>query len=137
MEYEEYRRAYFADPAPEPRFGFASTGGAVLYFADYPAAIAYYTEVLGDPVYVEGEGTRSWRVGDSWLTLLAGGDGAPRNTEIGFLMESPDEADRLQAAFIAAGGTGPTPIDTLMGEPVRYCPVTDPFGTELLVYSLR
>ena len=26
-------------------------------------------------------------------------------------------------------------MDTLMYEPVRYCPVRDPFGTDLLVVS--
>jgi hypothetical protein len=46
-------------------------------------------------------------------------------------------ADRLQAAFIAAGGAGPEPTDTLMYEPVRYCPVRDPFGTDLLIISPR
>jgi len=49
--------------------------------------------------------------------------------------EEFEQADRLQAAFIAAGGEGPEPMDTLMYEPVRYCPVRDPFGTDLLVVS--
>ena len=50
-------------------------------------------------------------------------------------MQSPAEADRLHAAFIAAGATGPAPSDQLMYEPVRFCPVIDPFGTEILVYA--
>ncbi|HLF80936.1 MAG TPA: hypothetical protein VI410_04140 [Anaerolineales bacterium] len=69
------------------------------------------------------------------MTLLQGEKGSPRNTEVTFVMQTPEQADRLQAAFIAAGGAGPEPTDTLMYEPVRYCPVRDPFGTDLLVVS--
>lgn len=133
MDFAAYREAYFVDPAPAPRFRFGAVGGATLFFADYEAAVAYYTEVLGGPAYVEGSGTRGWPIGDSWLTLLAGGDGAPRNTEIGITVESGAEAERLQAAFIAAGGTGAEPSDQLMYRPIRACPVTDPFGTDLLI----
>lgn len=135
MDYDEYRKAYFTDPAPEARFDFVSTGGAVLFIEDYRAALDYYTGVLGEPAYVEGPSTHGWRIGDSWLTLFPGGDGAPRNTEIGLLMDTPAEAEHLQAALIAAGGHGPDPSDQLMYEPVRSCPVTDPFGTELLIYA--
>jgi hypothetical protein len=135
MDDEAYLQRHFADPEPGPRFEFHSVHGATLYFADFDAAVGYYTEVLGEPAYVEGTGTRGWRIGESWLTLLAGGDGAPANTEIGFAVESAAEAERLQAAFIAAGGTGPEPTDALMYRPVRVCPVTDPFGTSLLVYA--
>lgn len=137
MDYDEYRDAHFVDPPPEPRFGFRSTAGSTLYFAQYEAAVEYYTAVLGDPEYVEGEGTRSWRIGDTWLTLLAGGDGHPTNVEIGFLMESVEEAERLHRTFIEEGGTGDDPSDQLMHVPVRYCPATDPFGTEILVVAER
>lgn len=134
MDYETYKRDYFVDPPPEPRFEVA-TRGATLFYQDYERAIAFYSEVLGPPAYVEGAGTKSWILGDTWLTLLRGTNGNPTNIEVPFVAASPAEADRLQAAFIAAGGSGPEPIDTLMGEPVRYCPVTDPLGVELLVYS--
>ena len=50
-------------------------------------------------------------------------------------METPAEAERLQRAFIEAGGEGPAPTDQLMYEPIRSCPVRDPFGTELLIIS--
>lgn len=135
MDYQTYRAANFVEPPPEPRFAFRSTAGATLYFADYDRGVDYYTKVLGDPAYVEGAGTRSWQIGDTWLTLLAGGDGHPRNVEIGFVMDSPGEAERLQRAFIEAGGTGADPSDEFMHLPVRFCPVTDPFGTELLVLA--
>ena len=135
VDYDEYRKRFFADPPPEPRFGFAGAGGPVLFFEAYEEAVACYTEVLGPPGYVEGTGTRSWSIGDAMLTLLSGGDGAPTNTEIGIVMETPAEADRLHAAFLAAGATGEPPSDQLMGEPVRYCPVTDPFGTSLLIWA--
>ena len=107
----------------------------MLYFADFEAAVAYYSEVLGVPGFTEGSGTCGWVIGSSYLTLLRGGDGAPTNTEIGLIMETPAEADRLQAAFIAAGGKGVSPSDQEMYESVRFCPVTDPFGTDLLIYA--
>ncbi|MBT8203437.1 MAG: hypothetical protein HKN74_12090 [Acidimicrobiia bacterium] len=90
--------------------------------------------MLGPPSYVEGSGTRSWILNGTWLTLLRGTHGNPANVEVPFVMATPDEADRLHRAFIDAGGTGPDPIDTLMGVPVRYCPAKDPFGVDLLVY---
>ncbi len=135
MDYDSYRAAHFVDPEPEPRFRFAGIHGATLFFTDFQAAVDYYRSVLGEPVYVEGHGTRGWRIGPTWLTLLAGGHGAPENAEVPIVMASPSEAERLQAAFIAAGGTGPHPSDQLMYRPVRSCPVTDPFGTELLIYA--
>lgn len=48
-------------------------------------------------------------------------------------MSSVQEAERLQAAFIEAGGEGVVPSDQLMYEPVRYYPVRDPFGTNILI----
>ena len=94
MDFEAYRRAHYVDPQPESRFGFGSIRGATLYFADYPAAVEFYSVVLGEPAYVEGSGTRGWRLGDSWLTLLAGGPGAPTAVEIAISMTSPAEAER-------------------------------------------
>lgn len=135
MDYEEYRKAYFTDPPPEPRYDYRGVRGATLFFADYDGAVAFYSAVLGPPGYVEGTGTRSWILGDTWLTLLRGGTGAPANTEVPIVMESPGEAERLHAAFLAAGASGADPSDQLMGEPIRYCPVTDPFGTDILVYA--
>ncbi|MDH3606748.1 MAG: VOC family protein [Acidimicrobiia bacterium] len=134
MDYAEYRQKYFVNPPPEPRFRFAGLHGLALFYEDYEQAIDFYTSVLGPPAYVEGEGTKSWPIGDTWLTLLHGKDGNPTGVEVPFVTATPAEADRLQQAFIAAGGTGSEPIDTLMGEPIRYCPVTDPLGVELLVY---
>jgi hypothetical protein len=55
--------------------------------------------------------------------------------EVMLVMQTAAEAERLQAAFIAAGGQGETPGDQLMYEPVRYCPVRDPFGTNILITS--
>lgn len=135
MDFETYRRENFVEPAPESRFEFDAIRGATLYFSRFDEAVAYYTDVLGDPAYVEGTATRGWRIGDSWLTLLEGGDSRPTNTEIGIRMSSPAEAEQLQAAFIEAGGSGPGPTDQLMYEAVRSCPVVDPWGTELLIYA--
>ncbi|MCB0114360.1 MAG: hypothetical protein KDD84_09730 [Caldilineaceae bacterium] len=110
--------------------------GVTLYFEDYEAAVAYYTRVLGPPAYVEGSATRGWPIGDGWLTLLQGSFGSPQNVEITLQMATPAEAERLQRAFIAAGGEGPEPSDQLMYRSIRYCPVRDPFGTQLLIISL-
>jgi len=133
VDFESYRRRYFVAPAPEPRFAFTGLHGATLYFSDYPAAVAYYERVLGLPAYVEGEGTRGWRLGATWLTLLKSPAGNPENVEITIVVESVQEAERLQAAFVQAGGVGEPPSDQLMYLPVRYCPVRDPFGTNLLI----
>lgn len=135
MNYEAYRNAYFTDPAPAPRYHFSGSFGVTLYFEAFDAAVAYYRQVLGPPAYVESAGTRGWAIGSGWLTLLQGKSGAPGNVEIALRMETPDEAERLQQAFIDAGGTGPPPADALMYEPIRSCPVRDPFGTEILIIS--
>lgn len=136
MDYESYRQKYFTKPTPDPRFRYVGLHGITLYFGDYEAALDYYTQVLGPPAYVEGKHTRGWQIGNTWLTLLRGKTGNPQNVEVSIIMESPQEAERLQAAFIEAGGHGKTPSDQLMYQPIRYCPVTDPFGTNILIYSL-
>ena len=135
MNYEEYRRSYFIEPVPAPRYRFSGYFGVTLYFEAFDSAVAYYRQVLGLPAYVEGEGTRGWPIGSGWLTLLRGTSGNPRNVEVAFQMETPAEAERLQQAFIEAGGTGPAPSDALMYEPISSCPVRDPFGTELMIIS--
>ncbi|MCB0195682.1 MAG: hypothetical protein KDJ65_27270 [Anaerolineae bacterium] len=135
MDYEEYRNTYFTNPIPQPRYRFSGSFGITLYFEEFEAAVAYYQQALGPAVYAEGEGTRGWPIGTGWLTLLRGKSGAPQNVEITFQMETPQEAERLQQAFIAAGGKGMPPSNQLMYEPIRSCPVRDPFGTELLIIS--
>ena len=135
MKYEDYREKYFVDPAPDPMFEFAGLYGTTLYFQDYDQATQYYERVLGPPAYVEGSGTKGWRVGDTWLTLLKGENGNPQNVEIAIVMHSPQEAERLQRAFAAEGGSASPPADGLMYEPIRMCPVKDPFGTLILIYS--
>lgn len=134
MDFDSYREAFFAVPQPPQRY-LGGLHGLTLFFERYQEAIAYYQEVLGPPNYSEGDDTRGWSVGGTWLTLLKGESGAPRNVEVLFLMASPVEAERLQAAFVAAGGDGAEPSDQLMYEPVRYCPVRDPFGTAILLVA--
>jgi hypothetical protein len=135
MDYQTYKEKYFVKPQPEPRFDFVGLNGIALYFEDYEAALGYYTTVLGPPAYVEGKYTHGWRLGDSWLTLFPSKTGNPKNVELTINMPTPAEAERLQKTFITAGGTGEPPSDQLMYEPIRYCPVTDPFGTEILIIS--
>lgn len=133
MDYQAYRKAYFSEPMPEPRYHFSGFSGVALYFEDFDAAVEYYQQVLGPAAYVEGKGTRGWQIGPGWLTLLQGKSSAPHNVEVILEVETPEEADRLQRAFIEAGGDGPVPSDQLMYEPVRFCPVRDPFGTDILI----
>ena len=135
MDYESYRRNYFVDPQPEPRFDYLGLHGVTLFFSDFEAAVEYYTRVLGSPAYVEGAGTRGWRLGNTWLTLLEWEKGSPRNVEFNIVMKTSQEAERLQSAFIEAGGSGEPPSDQLMYEPVHFCPVVDPFGTNILILS--
>ncbi|MCA9970014.1 MAG: hypothetical protein KC425_07360 [Anaerolineales bacterium] len=137
MDYETYQQSFFVEPQPEPRFRFQDMFGVTLFFEAYDAAVAYYTRVLGPPAYVEGADTRGWRIGAGWLTLLQGEAGSPRSVEVAFWMATPQEAEALQQAFIAAGGSGPAPSDQLMYVPIRACPVRDPFGTQILVVSPR
>src|SRR3990170_1488492 len=133
MDYQTYRQKYFVQPAPAERFRFRGIYGATLFFQEFDQAVEYYSRVLGPPAYVEGENTRGWKVGGTWLTLLRGKQGAPRNIEVQFVMQTPAEANRLQGAFVAAGGSSRAAVDDLMYEPVHLCPVTDPFGTEILI----
>lgn len=136
MTYADYVRANFAHPAPAPRFDFTGPFGITLFYAEYEAAVDFYTQVLGAPAYVEGASTRGWPLGAGWLTLLRGTSGSPRNVEVTVQMADPAQAERLHRAFIAAGGKGPAPSDQFMYVPVRACPVQDPFGVEWLIVGL-
>jgi hypothetical protein len=132
MDLDAYREAYFTVPPPESRFRFSGSFGETLCFEDY-TAVAFYERVLGPPSYVEGKGTRGWSIGVGWLTLLKGRNGNPRNVEITLEVKTAAEAEALQQAFLAAGATGPAPSDQSMYRPVRSCPVTDPFGLEIMI----
>jgi hypothetical protein len=135
VDFDAYRKAFFVEPAPHQRFRFKSAFGTTVYFEDYQEAIAFYEKVLGPPTYVEGEGTRGWPIGNGWLTLLEGSRGNPRNVEITLELGTVDEAEALQAGFVAAGATGKAPSDQLMYRPVRCCPVVDPFGLEIMIVA--
>jgi len=135
VDFDSYLKSYFAHPQPPSRFAFVGLHGLTLYFADFAEAVAYYEQVLGPPAYIEGEDTRGWMVGNTWLTLLHGTSGTPQNVELLFVMQTPQEAERLQAAFVAAGGVGSAASDQLMYQPVLHCPVRNPFGTNILIIA--
>jgi hypothetical protein len=135
MDYEAYQKSFFTHPEPEPSFQYVGMNGVTLYYQDYSQAVQYYEKVLGQPAYVEGDGTRGWRIGNSWLTLLKGQHGNPVNVEVMIVVDTPQEAERLQQAFIAAGATGNPASDQLMYEPVRMCPLKDPLGVEMIIVS--
>lgn len=137
MDYQTYRKNYFCDPFPEQRFDFAGLHGVTLFFEAYGEAVAFYSAVLGRPAYEEGSFTKGWQIGSTWLTLLKGSSGAPQNIEIAIVMQSEAEAERLQAAFVDAGASGAPPSDQLMYVPIRACPVTDPFGTHIMIYASK
>lgn len=135
MDYNAYIRANFKKPEPSAKFYFKGNFEVTLFYQDYKQAFAFYKKVLGEPAYVEGAFTRGWRIGAGWLTLLKGANGNPRNVEITIEVDTPFEAERLQKAFIAAGAMGEDPSDQLMYRPVRYCPVIDPFGVNVLIIA--
>jgi hypothetical protein len=135
MDFDEYRRTYFVEPAPEQRFEFRSSFGTAVYYEDYAEAILFYEKVLGPPAYMEGDGTRGWPIGNGWLTILKGGQGNPQNVEITLEVESAAQAEALQADFIQAGAMGGEPSDQLMYRPIRSCPVVDPFGLQIMVVA--
>lgn len=135
MDYSAYRDAHFVKPAPEARFTYTGAFGVTLFYEDFTAAMAYYEQVLGPPAYVEDDDTRGWKIGEGWLTLLKGESRTSRHVEVQVMVATPEEAERFQRAFLEAGGTGPPPSDQLMYEPIRSCPVRDPFGVDWLVFS--
>jgi hypothetical protein len=48
-------------------------------------------------------------------------------------LDFPLTIDGQGQVTIDAGGKGEDPIDTLMFVPVRFCAVSDPFGTQIIV----
>lgn len=134
MDYESYRKKYYADPQPESQFNFSGVYGTALYYQDYQKALDFYTQVLGPPNYVEGENTHGWKIGNSWLTLFPSKEGNPKNVETPFYMKTTDAVSEFIETFVAAGGELlQEPVDELMYEPVRFAVVADPFGVVFIV----
>lgn len=113
IDYETYRRSYFVDPPPAPRFRFERVGGVSLYVREYGRALAFYEAVLGPPAYVEGEWTRGWPIGRGWLTLFPAQTGGPANMDVTLEVSDPGEVARLYEAFIAAGPRATRPLTNL------------------------
>lgn len=136
MDFEEYRKKYFRDPAPEARYPLRGIHGATLYYPDYQAALHFFGQVFGPPAYVEGQHTHGWLIGDSWLTVFPAREGSPQNIEVPIYVESAKTVDQLYTAFITAGAKGDLPQETIMYRPVRMAIVTDPQGVTFnLVYE--
>lgn len=135
MDFQPYKKKYYVEPTPKQQFEFDGLQGAVLFIEDYSAAVDFYQQVLGPPAYVEGENTKGWQLGDTWLTLFPAKHGNPTNMELNIVMKTAKEADRLQQAFVDAGAQGSEAHDTIMYVPIHACPVTDPFGVSILIYS--
>lgn len=139
MNYQEYRAAYHKDTAS--RYAFDRGFSAALYTPEYRNAVAFYSRVLGDPQYVEGELTHGWRIGNGWLTLfpleyLDGYDrqaGRLNPVELQFHLDGLSQLRALRAAFISAGGRGPEPSRELMYVPLWFAPLEDPFGNRVIL----
>lgn len=112
-----------------------------LYIKDFHQAIAFYTEVFGEPDSVdEKETTYGWKMGATWLTIFDGNkaglrDDNPSNTEFAIQVSTLAEVDALYQALLNAGAKPcMPPEDTAMYQPMRFCCVDDPFGVRIDVY---
>ena len=112
-----------------------------IYVKSVDDAVAFYSQVFGEPEYVDADtGTRGWKIGDTWFTVLSSKGGSatesnPVNTEFAIQVGSSDEVDRLYDALIEAGATRCcAPEDTWMYEKMRFSAVDDPFGVRIDVY---
>lgn len=112
-----------------------------LYIKDFQQAIAFYTQVFGEPESVdERKTTYGWKLGATWLTIFDASkaglqDGNPSNTEFAVQVAASVEVDQLYQALIAAGAKPcMSPKDTAMYQPMRFCCVDDTFGVRIDVY---
>ena len=137
MDYEAYRQAFFTSPEPRSKFIFDRIFGFALFIERYDEAVEFYSQVLGTPGYVEGSGTRGWKLGDMWLTLLRTRDGNPKNVELQLTVSDEGEAEGLREAFLKAGAEAEEPVEVLMYEPVKLYPLVDPFGTAITIIVKR
>lgn len=123
------------------KFNIVDLNYITLYPADHAAALAYYTQVFG-PLDLEDpdDGVWGWHMGATWLTVFPGKfgtspAGGPQNVEFAIQVATPDEVDKLYAAFVEAGvKASQPPTDTVMYETMRYAYVDDPFGVRIDIY---
>lgn len=122
---------------PQPKYNIITLNYVSLYYKHFEEAVAFYTAVFGEPDSVHEEIIIGWRLGDTWLTLFHDNEGThpgsnPRNAEFAIQVATPQEVDRLYAAFITAGAKDiHTPEDTEMYVPMRFSCVDDPFGVRI------
>jgi catechol 2,3-dioxygenase-like lactoylglutathione lyase family enzyme len=111
-----------------------------IYVDDLPAAVDFYTRVLGAPEVLEDGKVHGWNLGNTWLTVFPSrgshyGTGSPRCAEFALEVSSPEEVDQLLEALLAAGAKpGWDPEDTWMYERMRFAYVVDPFGTTVDIF---
>jgi uncharacterized glyoxalase superfamily protein PhnB len=126
------------------RFDIVGLNYVSLYPADHAAAVEYYASVFG-PLDVEDTtaGIWGWRMGSTWLTVFPGSagtdpEGTTSNVEFAIQVATPQEVDRLYAAFVEAGVTASlAPRETEMYETMRFAYVDDPFGVRIDIYCPR
>ncbi len=137
MNFDEYRQKFYKRQPSEQDWAIEGQRGFSIHVSDYAEALAFYTQVLGNPHYIEGQDIHGWRLGDSWFTLFQSQSGGPTRSEISLHLQSNVEVDRLTRAFVEAGASGEPPAETLMYAPVYVAFLTDPFGLSWsLVHTL-
>ena len=123
------------------RFDIVGLNYVSLYPADHAAALEYYASVFGPLDQVDLDlGVWGWKMGSTWLTVFPGSAGTDptgtmSNVEFAIQVATPDEVDRLYAAFMEAGVKGSlSPRTAVMYEEMRYCYVDDLFGVRIDIY---
>lgn len=96
--------------------------------------VEFYSTVFGSPDYTEDDCVAGWRLGNSWLTFLKGGNVEIQGCEFAIKAISEEAAFELQDKLQAAGATSEGRCVEWMYEDMHYCPVVDPFGLRVLVY---
>lgn len=127
-----------SQPENKKPFIIQGLGYVSLYFKEFEAAVKFYSQVFGPPMYEEDNGqTLGWRMGSTWLTFFPSKygtkpDSNPCNTEFTIQVSSPGEVDALFQALVDAGAKiGQEPVDSRMYERMRYAYVDDPFGVRI------
>lgn len=124
---------------PTEKYQILGLNYVSMYAKDLEAALSWYSSLFGDPIN-DFEGIYGWKLGATYLTLLASRmgthpDSNPRNAEYAIHVATPDMVDQLYNDLIAAGATNcMEPNDGRMYEPMRFAAVDDPFGMRIDIY---
>jgi len=129
MKYTDYRKQYFTKTTKLE----ARITGIDMYLHDWAKAVAFYTHLLGKPRYQEGPDIHGWELGTTWLTIFPDYGNPDRTQSFTICMPTVKQAESLQKKCENLGAKIRPPSNQLMYKPIRHCPVTDPFGNEVLI----